>query len=432
MKIGIIGGGLQGLSLAYFLSKEGNKITLLERENQLGGLTSSFPVEGTYLEKFYRHTFKAETAILELIDELDIDRYFKWRPSRTGIFWQGKIYPFGTPLDLLFFKPFNFLDKLRFGFFTLYLRREKNWKRFENITAASWLPKFFGKKVYRVIWKPLLRAKFGDEYEKVSMAWFWFRIHSRFGSRVKGGSSEELGYFDGGYKVLVDALEEKIKEQGGEIFVNTEVTDVEEAERNRVKVISKAGKFYFDRCVFTGSTDIFLKIAKGLPRGFIERYKKIKHQGALCMILSLKKSLLKKIYWLNVTDQRFPFVAVIEHTNFVSRKDYQGKIVLYLGSYLDPQGRVFTLSDSFLFREFISFLPKLNKKFRPDWIENYWIFRNAYAQPVTTCDYKNFVPPFETPLKNVYVVNMDQIYPFDRGMNQAIKQSRERAEQLVG
>ena len=224
MRIGIVGGGIAGLTAAYRLSKQGHIVYLFEAEKRLGGLAQAVDFAGTKLDKFYRHVFKSDRDILALIDELKIAGSFKWLPSSMGFYHSGKIYGFSTPMDLLRFKPLPLIDRIKAGLMSLYLQRVKNWKKYEGITVKEWVEKYVSKKVYEVIWEPLLEQKFSGRADKVSMTFLYGRLHSRMASR--SGAKEVLGYMEGSYQLLIDILENEVTKEGGKIFKGAAVSKV--------------------------------------------------------------------------------------------------------------------------------------------------------------------------------------------------------------
>ncbi|MDH4209084.1 MAG: FAD-dependent oxidoreductase, partial [Anaerolineae bacterium] len=162
MKIGVIGGGLTGLTAAYELAKGGHEVVVFEREPYLGGQAATFEVAGALLERYYHHIFTGDKDIIALIDELGLTGRMLWLASRVGIFYEGKIYDFVTPMDLLGFRPLGFFQRLRAGLITLYLQRFGDWQKLEDFTAEEWIRRYAGRQAYEIIFRPLLRAKFGE------------------------------------------------------------------------------------------------------------------------------------------------------------------------------------------------------------------------------------------------------------------------------
>ncbi len=216
--IGIIGGGVAGLTAAYRLLQKGHRIHLFEAAPQLGGLVRTFEIAGEPIECFYHHIFTTDTAVVRLVEELGLGERLTWRPSTVGIFYEDRIYPFVTPMDLLRFSPVGIIDRVRLGLMGLYLRRQRDGSRYEGVTAKEWIRRFAGQRNLDVVWGPLLRGKFGDLDDELVMTWLWNKIHLRFASRGAGPSQKEvLGYLLGSFGAWIEALIERIRELGGEL-----------------------------------------------------------------------------------------------------------------------------------------------------------------------------------------------------------------------
>ena len=206
MRVGIIGGGAAGLAAAYELTKRGHYAEVFKRTPFLGGQASTFPVGGGQLERGYHHLFVSDVAITDLIHELGLGDKLAWLESKVGLYHGGTIWNFGTPMDLMRFKPLSLLQRIRVGFWTFLLQKTKDWRKFEGVTARDWLVKHMGAEAYRVIWEPLLRGKFGDYYDQVSMTWIWGKIYLRVAPRGKGMAKERLGYPMGSFGEVFDVL----------------------------------------------------------------------------------------------------------------------------------------------------------------------------------------------------------------------------------
>lgn len=424
-RVAIIGGGVQGLSLAYFLSKNPKySVTLFERNKNLGGLLGLLEVEGTPLEGFYHHWFTSHSDVLELAEELGLSESLIKVRNKIGLFYEGKIYPFSGALDLLKFSPISFLNRLRLGFSALLLQIMKKPGPLERVNAVPWLKKWCGEAAYRVVWEPLLRGKFGNLKDVVSMAWFWGRVHER-------GNSPFLVYPRRGFKAMINEMSRRILAAGNQIKTETATESINSTTSGQV-VIKVAGKEeIFDKVFVTTPVNIFLRLAPGLPQDYADRLQKIKYRGAHVAVLVLKKSLMPQgYYWLNVNDRDIPLLAVIEHTNLIPKEDYGNKTVVYLGNYPAADDPIMKMPDAEVIELYSKFLPKINPEFKKDWIESYWIFKDPAAQPVVDVGYKDTIPPIQTPIPNLYLVTMAQIYPWDRGTSNAVKQAKEALKRL--
>jgi protoporphyrinogen oxidase len=419
VKTGVLGGGLTGLTAAYELAKRGHEVLLLEKAPYLGGQASIFKVEGTPLERYYHHIFTGDVDMMDLIEELGLSDRMLWLASKVGFFHEGQIYDFVTPMDLLRFQPLGFWQRIRAGLVTLYLQRFGDWRDLEDSTAQDWIRRYAGQQAYEVIFAPLLRAKFGEYFDQVTMAWLWSKFKDRVGSRSKGMTQELLGYMEGSFQPFIDALASRIKEMGGTILTDTPVERLTIEDR-KVKSVTGGDVWPVDQVIATVPSFVFQQIAPDLPEEYASRLREVSYQSALCLVLKMKQS-LSRIYWLNISDPAFPFVGAIEHTNLIPAEKYNGKHILYLSNYVSQGDPLYPASAEELFAHYLPFLRKINPEFEKDWVEEMWLFREDAAQPIITCGYSRRVPAYQTPVRGLYLANTTQIYPQDRGMNYSVR-----------
>lgn len=391
-KILIIGGGLTGLTAAYELAKNEISVTVAEKECELGGLLGSFRINDYYLEKTYHHIFRTDKSIIELIRELGLANRLRWYESSIGLYYDGKMYPFVTPIDLLKFKPLGIVDKIRMGLAAVYLQKDIKWKKYLKTPAYKWMKKWCGERAYQVVWKPLLVGKFGDKYKRVSMAWLWARIHTRGGSKDTDGK-ERLGYMDGGFGLIIDRLRGEITKMGGVIKTKTKIVhaDLKQDIKDYDAVIST------------------------IPS------KGIDYLGAVNVVFTSKQN-LSQYYWHNINDIESPFLAFIQHTNLVGYCQYGGDFVYYMGAYIPHDHKLFTESDENVYNEFFDYLKKIYPEFDRKKIIKKFLFRFKNAQHVVTTNFQLPITNYELNKVKVYSANFAQIFPEDRGTNYAVRE----------
>ena len=459
MKVGVVGAGAAGLAAAYELGKRGHDVAVYERAPFLGGQASTFDVGGARLERGYHHLFTSDTDILDLIGEIGLGHQMRWVRSRVGTLHDGKIYDFVTPLDLLRFTPLSLVDRLRLGLVTLALRRMKDWRHLEGVTAVEWLRRRAGGRAYEVFWGPMLRGKFGEEhFDKIGMAWVWGKIHTRFASRGKGLSLEVLGYPIGSFGEVFDVLAQRIEEQGNTITTSCSVREilVEDGHGAGLRVeptpatwtspeaIGAAGNrdaaeptgsgrpAYepFDAVVATTPSYTFARLVPALPDEFLSKLTGVDYMAAVLIILVLDRP-LSDLYWLNVADRSIPFVGVIEQTNFISPDHYGGRHVVYLSNYLGTDHPLYRLDKEALLEEYLPHLRKINPDFDESWIEESYHHRVDAAQPIIGTGYSARIPEHRTPIRGLYLANTTQIYPEDRGTNYSVRLGRRVAAMVA-
>lgn len=433
MKIGIVGAGVTGLSAAYDLLGAGHDVKLYESGETTGGLAAGFKDErwDWPLEKFYHHLFKGDRAIATLVDEIGMaDQLFFKRPI-TSVMYKKQLVPFDSPKSWIMFPGFNVADVARFGFISAYLRFTKPWRTLEQHTADSWLRRWYGDKVYETVWRPLLIGKFGPYYQQANMAWMWARLHVR---------SPKLGYFQGGFQAFVDGLSSAVKERGGQVELNSRVHSINQTQEGGFQIDAMGKREDVDVCLVTTSPALLSRMVSGLPSDYNAKLLKMKSMGAVVMTLALKHPLMheSQTYWLNIpaisadkVDNEIPFLALVEHTNYIDRKYYGGDHIVYCGDYVRPDHPYFEMSLEEMEALFVGVLPKINPEFRPDWVRKSWLWKARYAQPVPFVNHSRLVPALDTPLPNLFFASMSQVYPWDRGTNYAVEIGRKVAHRIL-
>jgi protoporphyrinogen oxidase len=279
-----------------------------------------------------------------------------------------------------------------------------------NQAAASWLKRWMGGRAFEVVWGPLLHGKFHQHAESIAMPWFWARIHDR---------SADLGYLRGGFQQLYDRWVERIEQLGGKVVLGCAATSIR-SDQGGVRVGTTGEPRSYDRLIVTLPTRLFLRLASELPADYRERYEHgAEHLSAHCLVLALDRP-LTEVYWLNVNDPGFPFLSLVEHTNFMPPEDYGGRHLVYLGNYLPADHRIFAMSREALLEEYLPHLKRINQRFEPDWVRESWSFSAPFAQPIVRVGYPSTLPRHQTPLRGVYLANMGHVYPQDRGQNYSL------------
>ena len=421
MRIGIVGGGIAGLTAAYELGKSGHKVFLFERDAELGGQVRTFTVGNVRLERFYHHIFTGDIDVVKLIEELGLQSKMLWIDSKVGLYRDGKVYDWVTPLDLLKFRPLNIIDRLRLGMVSLYLRRYKDWQRLEKRTAKEWITKYGGKRGYDAVWGPMLKNKFGSYRDEVGMVWLWGKLHLRLASRQ--GEKERLGYMQGSFGLLVDALRDRIIANGGEIYMSSPVEKISIENGVVMGVRLNQQDYPCDVVIATIPSPSFLKIVPDLPSEYAYNVRSARYMGAAVLVMTLNKS-FSRFYWMNISDMDIPFVAVIEHTNFVDPVVYGGRHIVYVSNYLPVDSPLYSMSPDRLLSEYWPHLKKITPDFNVSWIVDMHVFRDEAAQPIIGKNYSAKIPAHATPIKGLYLANTTQIYPEDRGMNYSVRLGR--------
>lgn len=421
--IAVIGAGVGGFAAAYDFKKAGNQVTIFEASDHPGGLASGFRQPGWdwSVEKFYHHWFTSDKHMFGLIRELGLEDKVVIRKPITVMNYQGKFYPFDSIPAAIMYPGLGWgINKIRFGLVGLYLRITTNWKPMEKVTLDSWMRKYAGNKVYEEMWRPMVIGKFGENYAgKVNMAWMWARMHAR---------TTQLATYQGGFQQFMDDFAAKLQGMGVEIRYNTGVEKIQSGESG-VTITTAAGEEKFDQVLSTSSPALMARLTPQLPGEYLQGLLDLKNLGAVVMVVSMKHQLSREgYYWYNLPkDQGFPFLALVEHTNFLPKEHFGGEHIVYCGDYLETDHEYFKLTQEELLERFIPSFKKINPEFDPGWINQTWLFRTNYAQPVPLLEHSKNIPAIQTPLKGIYFASMSQVYPWDRGTNFAVEIGRRAA-----
>ena len=427
----IIGAGATGLAAARDLARAGYRVQVLEAEDRAGGLAAGFRDDGWdwHLEKFYHHWFEGDRHVLGLIEEMGLGHKLLCPRPKTSYWIDGKIYRAEiSPSALLL--PLSPLASLRMALTGLRIKFTRDWRALEGVTAHDWLRRHMGVEAYERLWQPLLIGKFSERYREVNMAWLWARVVSR---------SLRLGTFEGGFQAFLDALAADCRRHGAQIHFNTRVQRIAREPGSLALHLADGSVQRFDRILSTTSPQLMLRLCDGLadsPYG--RQLAGLRSIGAICVVLALKQSLLVDgTYWLNLPAisadrerNQFPFLALVEHTNWMDRRHYGGDVLVYCGDYVAPDHAWFQMEEIEVVNRFCQALGRVNSEFRPEQLRKAWVFRAPYAQPVPGINHSASIPPLQTPWPGLFLANMSQVYPWDRGTNYAIELGR-RAARLM-
>ncbi|NMC46809.1 MAG: NAD(P)/FAD-dependent oxidoreductase [Chloroflexi bacterium] len=426
-KAAIIGAGMGGLSAAHQLVKHGYEVTIFERGEKAGGLAGGFfnPEWDWSVEYFYHHWFKSDKAVLKLIKELGLQRQVHFYHPKTVMYHQGKFFPLDSVGAVLTFPGFSFIEKMRFGLVTAYIRFLARWQPLEKYTAHEWLLKYYGEKIYRINFEPMLKGKFGEYYKDIPMSWFWARFKAR---------SSDLGTFDGGFQAFFDSFVSKLRDLGVKIQFNKSVESIRSKNGESVIVNVEGQEYIFDKVVVTSSPAAFLKLAPQLPEEYKQKVFGNKSIGAVVLLLSMKHPLSReKYYWYNLPKSaEYPFLSLVEHTNFLDPSHFGGEYLVYCGDYLPPEHEYFSLTKEQLIERFIPSLKRINPQFDRSWIRSSWLFRQPYAQPIPELNQSKRLLDIITPIPNVFLITMSQVYPWDRGTNYAVDMVNNSIQTILG
>jgi protoporphyrinogen oxidase len=413
--IAILGAGPMGLAVAYQLAKKGQKVTVYEADDRVGGMAASFDFDGIDIERYYHFICANDHPHFDMIDEMGLTNKLKWTKTKMGYYYDGNLYPWGNPFALLKFPKLGLISKIRYGLHAFVSTKRSNWQGLDKQEASQWIKKWVGEKAYNVMWKSLFDLKFYDYANNLSAAWIWTRI-KRIGNSRYNLMDEKLGYLEGGSEILLQAMQKKIEEIGSTVLLSSPVSKVE-LGNNSVKGVHVNGQFIaYDTVISTVPLPYIPKIIPDLPNNILSQFTSLKNIAVVCVIVKLKKAVTGN-FWLNVNDDRMDIPGIVEYSNL----NPLGEHIVYVPYYMPGEHEKYTDSDEVFKDKVKRHLKLINPEITNDDFIAIHASRYRFAQPICEPKFLDNLPPVQLPIMGLYVADTSYYYPEDRGISEGIR-----------
>lgn len=422
-KIVVLGGGICGLAISHKLSKDGHQVILCESSEQLGGLGTFFKHNDKWLDKFYHCQMPTDDYLLPLIEEVGLKNEMYWNPTRMGFIVDQKRYPFNTAIDLLKFQPLSFIERIRFGVVSLLIRFFGKGKDLDNLPIEKWFTSLYGKNIWERILKQLFLSKFGNHAGNLPSLYIWQRL-----GREKNVAKR--GYINGGLKSLIDAIEYKIKNYGGEIKLNSPVQKLEKLE-NGIKVFLKNEIINADWVLSTIPIPLFNSLIKDSePKiNFVDP--KLTYQGVVNAMLFLRRP-LDNYYWTPVVNSGTEFDGIVEMTELIKKEHYGNYNVVYLMKYCNRNSDLFLEDEQTILERWKKQLVNLYSDINlteKDIVYSY-LFKAPFVEPIYPLGYSKIKPKMKIDGANIILATSAQVYPQITSWNASTGLANESVEML--
>jgi protoporphyrinogen oxidase len=428
MRIGIIGGGLMGLALAERLGSAGHRVTVYERAEQPGGLATWHDFGSFTWDRYYHVILPSDTELVGFLRRIGLGDGLRWRPTRTGFYVDRATHSLSSGLDFLRFPLLGFWSKFRLAATILYCSRIRDWKRLEGVTVEDFLVRHSGRATFEKMWKPLLLAKLGENYRRVSAVFIWTYVRRLFSARDAAAQKESLGYVTGGYRTVFARLLERIAAAGGEVRLNVEVAAVRARPGGGIDITAGGAIEAYDKVIFTGPVNVLRAVADPAlvqvpPQGDVE------YLGVVCAAVVTRKPFCP-FYILNIADDRIPFTGVIGLSSLVDTGETAGLYLTYLPRYVLSDDPVLRRPDEALKAEFMEGFRRMFPEFPESEIERVVLNRAVKVQPLQVIGYSDRVQPPRTRHPDFYVVNSAQFANNTLNNNEVIRNVNAFLEQF--
>lgn len=411
MAIGIIGGGIMGLTLGFYLARRGVQVEVFEASPVLGGLAGPLVLDdGAIVDRYYHAILSSDSHLTQLCAELGLTDQLRFRETRMGFYHQGQIHSMNNVVEFLRFPPLGWIDRFRLGLTVLYAQTLRDWRPLESVRVDEWLTRLSGRRTFETIWRPMLKAKFDGGFENTPATYIWARLVRTRSTRKGANQKEMAGHIIGGYATLMKAMAASIERAGGKIHLRRPVQEVlvEHGQARGLRLSDEVR--LFSAVVGTMQAPLFRRLIPGAGRDYHDYLGQTDYLGIICPLLVLDRPLTG--YWtLNITDDRVPFTGVIETTAYIDPQYTGGHYLVYLPKYIAPNSDWLTKSDDEIRAIWLGHLQIMFPDFDLRYMRYFLIHRERYVEPLHGLNAAHLIPPIKTPIENLYLASTAQIYP---------------------
>lgn len=411
MRVGIVGGGIMGTSLGWYLNRQGVAVDIYEAAPELAGLAGPLQLDdGTLIDRYYHAILSSDRHLRGLCEELGIADQLRFRETRMGFYYKGKIFSMNNVVEFLKFPPLNMIDRVRLGVTVLAAQMVRDWRSLETVSVEEWLIRYAGRNGYENIWKPLLKAKFDGGFDDVPATWIWSRLVRMKSTRDGANQKEEAGHLIGGYTTLLDAMAAEILTGDNNIFLSTPVQEIVVEQGQAIGVRTKTGVAPYDAIVATVQTPLASRLLPAASAEFRNALAQQEYLGIICPVLVLDRPLSG--YWtLNITDDSIPFTGVIETTSYIDTAYTGGNHIVYLPKYTAPGSELQSLSDEEIRVLWLANLHRMFPGFDESSIRAFVVNRTRYVEPLHGLGETDMILPIDTEIPGLFLATTSQIYP---------------------
>ena len=314
MKVAIIGGGLTGLSAAYYMGKAFPNwdIHVLESSNRWGGKVQTKRRDGYVVEVGPDSYLARKTSMTDLVQELGLgDTLVRNATGESYIYHQGQMKPIpggsiiGIPTEFLPFAMSSLLSwsgKIRAGLDIF----KKPYPGNEDMSIDAFFRYHLGDELVNLLIEPLLSGIYGGDLKRLSLLGTFpeFRqLEQKHGNLVKGmmamqgmrkqsrvATEGQFAQLTGGLESLVDALVEQMPKNVS-LHTSTEVLEASYTDK-LYRVQTQNSTDSYGRLVITTPPKAYEKFFVGDEK--FEDLRHMEQSSCAIVIMSLPKSAFTK------------------------------------------------------------------------------------------------------------------------------------------
>jgi protoporphyrinogen oxidase len=330
--VGIVGGGILGVTAAYRLAEAGVRPVLFERSAELGGLAGAFDLDGHRVDRFYHVVLPGDDRVLALVDAVGLTDRMRFRPTQVGFYDDGRLFSMSSVRELMTFPLLAAHDRVRLAAFVARCQVTRGHERLDDTALVPWLRRTCGRRMVERLWLPLLDSKFDGRLDDLPATYIWARTRRMSGARDSTGR-ETMGWLEGGYERLIEALADRVREMGGALHTGRPVDRIVAGDAGATGVVIDGQLQPFDAVLCTLAPPQRAALLEPALAGRVTP-DGLRYLGVICLLLRTERS-VSPYHTLNITDRRVPLTTVVETTHVVD-PDMVGGSLAYVTKYVDP------------------------------------------------------------------------------------------------
>jgi protoporphyrinogen oxidase len=408
--VAIVGGGIMGLSVAYFLAREDVACDVYEASPDLGGLAGPIRLDdGTEVDRFYHAILSSDGHLRDICDDLGLASQLRFATTRSAFYVEGGLASMNSLVEFLRFPPLTPLDRLRLGITVARAQWYRDWRALDRVDVRDWLIRLGGRRVFDRLWEPMLHAKFDGPPDGVRATWMWSRLVRMKSTREGANQREQSGHLIGGYKTLLAAMAREVERAGGRVLLRTPVQRVAVDRGRAAGVLVDGSLRHYERVVVTTQGPIAARLMTDAPRQYVARLDGIRYLGIVCPLLVLDRP-LSGTWVVNIADLSVPLTGIIETTSYIDPAFVGGHHLVYLPKYTAPDSAWLTRTDDEVRSVWLEAVKRVFPAFDPRAVRYFLVHRERYVEPLHPVGAPP-MPGIDTPVAGLFLATTAQIYP---------------------
>ena len=351
----VVGGGVLGMAVAQRLRQRGDDVTVFESSSHLGGAEPQWHVDGISWDRHCHVISTTDTRTKQLLSALALDGELRQAPARSALHGTGQTsWPFATPADLLRLPALRPSERAKVAGTVLAAYLQSDTPSLDQLPAQRWLTEHAGTRAFDLLWRPLLRARLGDDWPIASARYVITELQRRIVARPRRGSARLVNHLAGGRGRLIAAFANVLTDAGVKLELDRPVHEIQPA-RAGLELVFEDASATFDKAVVTTSARTAVRLCPALRASERQCLLAVRYVGVLSASVLISRS-LSNAFVTYVTDPAAPFTQVVEMTNVIPPAELEGWHLLYLTRHVSSDDDWLQIDDATVEHRFLDHL----------------------------------------------------------------------------